>query len=135
MEKQVTETTKFKLLGEYSHKLNGSLFTDAEIAVKENILWFSPLDYVVLSGQRRRIRHDMAYIQCMEHIYRYWTFINTCELYLYDAGQQIQIGIWNKADFSSHQLCEIIIEQQNFDRICVGVVKGGLSRVPIALTQ
>ena len=122
MKKQVTELTKFKLLCEYSHTLSGRAFTAAEKAAKEHIQCFAGLDYRMVNGQPGRIRHDIAYLHCIEHIYRYWDYIDVCTLYMYEAGREIKIGYWNKADFSEHTLCELVLEKHHSHVLCVGVV-------------
>ena len=119
MEKQLT---KFKLLCEYSHTLSGRAFTAAEKAAKANVISHASLDYRLVNGQPGRIRHDIAYMHCIEHIYRYWDYINVCTLYMYEAGKEIKIGYWNKADFTECSLCELVLEKKNVHVLCVGVV-------------
>jgi hypothetical protein len=40
---------------------------------------------------------------------------------MYEAGQEIKIGYWNKADFAEHSLCELVLEKQQAHVLCVGV--------------
>jgi hypothetical protein len=111
------QAAKFNLLCVYSHTLSGRLYTKEEKAAKAHIQSFSGLDRV---GEVGRIRHDMAYLQCIEHIYVYWDYIDTCTLYMYESGKEISIGYWNKANFSEHSLCQLILEEKEAHVLCVG---------------
>jgi hypothetical protein len=115
MEKQLT---KFKLHCVYSHTLAGRLYTVAEKVANIHIANYTSVD-ISLSGGR--IRHDLAYLHCIEHVYIYWEYIDSCTLYMYEAGQEIKVGFWNKADFSEHCLYELVLEKKDAHVLCVGV--------------
>jgi hypothetical protein len=122
--KQVGEITKFKLVCEYSRKLNGDEYSPAEKENKEHILYYASEDYTIINGRLGRIRHDLAYLQCIEHIYLYWDYIDASTLFLNDSekGHEIKIGAWNKANFNETHLCELLLEKQQLHVLCVGVV-------------
>jgi deoxyribodipyrimidine photolyase len=120
MEKQVP---KFKLLCVYSRKLNGSAYTAKEKARQKHIVCHNSKDQVVLESKRIRIRHDLAYLHFMEHIYNYWKYIDSYSLFMYNVekGKDIKIGVWCKASFDETILRQIILEKQELHVLCVGI--------------
>ena len=63
----------------------------------------------------------MAYMYFMEHVYRYWPYIDSCTLFLLHKQQEVEIGFWDKADISNNRLCTLVWEEVDFNVLCVGV--------------
>lgn len=118
----MSKPTKFKLLCIYSHKLDGTLFTQSEKNAHKNIELYNSVDCIIMGSNGLRIRHDLAYLKFIEHIYKKWIYIDTCKLFMFDfeSKRKIQIGNWDKLNFSNNKLCELILEKQNLNVLCLG---------------
>ncbi len=122
MEIGISEKAKFKLMCVYSHKLDGSPFTQSEKDINKHIEWYNSVDYILTSFNVLRIRHDLAYLKLIEHVYKKWVRIETCTLFMFDLenSKEIKIGFWDKSNFSNNELYEQILVRQGSNVLCVG---------------
>ena len=122
MEIGISEKAKFKLMCVYSHKLDGSPVTQSEKDINKHIEWYNSVDYILTSFNVLRIRHDLAYLKLIEHVYKKWVHIETCTLFMFDLenSKEIKIGFWDKSNFSNNELYEQILVRQGSNVLCVG---------------
>lgn len=120
----ISEKTKFKLICVYSHKLDGTPFTQSEKNANKHIEWYNSVDYILTSFNTSRIRHDIAYLKLIEHVYKKWVYIETCSLFMFDFEnkKEIKIGFWDKSNFSNNELYVPILEKQNSNVLCIGTL-------------
>ena len=125
MEIGISEKAKFKLMCVYSHKLDGLPFTQSEKNNNKHIECYNSVDYILTSFNVLRIRHDLAYLKLIEHVYKKWEYIESCALFMFDFENknEIQIGFWDKSNFSKNELYELILTRQNSNVLCLGIHK------------
>jgi len=116
-------TSKFKLICVYSHKLDGTLFSQTEIDNKKNIELYYSIDDIRIGSNGLRTRHDLAYLKFIEHVYKQWSYIDACKLFMFDFENKtkVPIGNWNKSNFYNNELCDLILEKQNSNVLCLGI--------------
>lgn len=123
MKNQTCNSTKFRLVCAYSHRFDGTVYSQYEKDYSENIKQYNSEDYAVIHDNITITRHDLAFLYLIEHIYRKWKYIDYCIMFMNDHEncKEIKIGIWDKKDFNRNRLADLILEKRSANVLCLGV--------------
>lgn len=134
--KHTTNTTKFKLVCFFSHKLCGTPFTGYEKSINRNRRYIDSYDYEHIKGGVTVTRHDKAFDKLLQYVQDHWATIDRAMLILNDHAEQkeIRVAYWDKHNQQKNQTCELAFDQQGNHFICMGAVDGGILTQPMRIT-
>lgn len=132
----IHNTTKFKLVCFYSHKPDGTPYTSWEKSLNKNRKYHDSYDYENFQGGIKVTRHDKAFAKLLSHVDMHFENIDRAMLFMNDHANQkeILIGYWDKYDADKNEVCEIVIDQQGRNFICLGINGGGIKSYNMRLT-